>query len=169
MPKIFIAINRIIQELIRSFQNMVHENKGINIFPFATSFFKNAGDFEYYIREVLPDILTVEHAQLRKPQFIAFAYQGDHSLWGYAEIESWRSPHDEAEAVVGMEWGGSKFRRLYKIKRCSLREFKKHVPYRFLRDLGFETSSIVYAPKISMEIFNQVLKKAEGEINRCIR
>ena len=148
---------------------MVHENRRINIFPFTMSFFKNVSDFEYYFREVLPDILTIEHTQLRKPHLIVFAYQGDHSLWGYAEIGGWKASSSKAEADVGIEWGGSKFRRLYKIKPCSLREFKKHVSYRFLHDLGFDTSDIIYAPKISTEIFNQALKKAEGEINRCIR
>lgn len=147
---------------------MGHEDSRINIFPFTTSFFKNASDFEYYLREVLPDILTVEHTQLRKPNSMVFAYQGDHSLWGYAEIEDWKDA-DEAEADVGIEWGGSTFRRLYKIKACSLREFEKHIPYAFLLSLGFDTSSIVYAPKMSVEIFNQVLRKGEGEINRCVR
>lgn len=144
------------------------ENKKINIFPFTTSFFKNASYFENYIRETLPDILTVEHTQVRKPDFMVFAYQGDYSLWGYAEIESWKDP-GEAEAAVGIEWGGGKFRRLYKIKPCSLKEFKKHVPYIFLLGLGFDTSSIIYAPEISVEAFNQVLRRAEGKIKRCIR
>lgn len=147
---------------------MSQETKRINIFPFTTSFFKNTSDFEYYFRDWLLDNLTVEHTQLRKPDFMVFAYQGDHSLWGYAEIESWKDPH-EHEADDGIEWGGGKFRRLYKVKPCSLKEFKKHVPYVFLLDIGFDTSSIVYAPQISMEIFNQVLRKAEGEINRCTR
>ena len=147
---------------------MGQENKRIHIFPFTTSFFINASYFENYIRETLPNILTVEHTQLRKPDLMVFAYQGDHSLWGYAEIEGWKDP-SEAEAAVGIEWGGRKFRRLYKIKPCSLKEFKKHVPYTFLLGLGFKTSSIVYAPEISVKIFNQVLRRAEGEINRCIR
>jgi len=119
------------------------------------------------ILETLPDILTVEHTQLRKPDLMVFAYQGDHSLWGYAEIESWKDP-SETEAAVGIEWGEGKFRRLYKIKPCSLKEFKKHVPYAFLFGLGCDTRSIVYAPKISVEIFNHLLRKAEGEINCCI-
>jgi hypothetical protein len=148
---------------------MASENRGINIFPFNTTFFENASYFGHYIREVLPDILDIEHTVFRTPRIIVFAYQGDQSLWGYAEIESWESPRSETEADVGIEWGGSKFRRLYKIKSCSLREFKEHVPYSFLRDFGFETRSIIYAPKIPEEIFNQVLKKAEGEINLCTR
>lgn len=151
----------------RKASTLGQKNKRINIFPFSTSFFKNASDFEYYIREILPDILTVEHTQLRKPDLMVFAYQGERSLWGYAEIEGWEVPR-EGQATVGIEWGGGKFRRLYEIKPCSLKEFKKHVPYIFLRGLGFDTSSIVYAPKISVEIFNRVLRKAEGEINRCI-
>jgi len=143
------------------------EKKRINIFPFTTSFFENVSDFEHYVREILPDILTVEHTQVRKPDLMVFAYQGDHSLWGYAEIEGWKDPN-ETEAAVGIEWGGGKFRRLYKIKPCSLKEFKKHIPYAFLLSLGLDTTSIVYAPVISVEIFNQLLKEAEGEINLCI-
>ena len=147
---------------------MVQENKRINIFPFTTSFFEDIGfRFENYIRETVPEFLTVEHTQLRKPDIMVFAYQGDQSLWGYAEIESWEDSSPEL-AKEGIEWGGAKFRRVYKVKPCSIKEFKKHVPYMFLLSVGFNTRSIVYAPQISMEIFNYVLRKAEGEINRCI-
>ena len=147
---------------------MSEDNERITIFPFTTRYFEDVKKFEYYIREVLPDILTIEHTQLRKPHIIIFAYQGDHCLWGYAEIESWKSPSTEAEADVGREWGGSRFRRLYKIKPCSIREFKKHIPYSFLSNCGFNTSNIKYAPELSVAIFNQIIKEAEGETNCCI-
>jgi hypothetical protein len=147
---------------------MMSEDVRISIFPFTVSYFENTNYFEHYLRETLPDILTIEHTQLRKPNIIIFAYQGDKNLWGYAEIENWESPPSEAEAEVGVEWGGSKFRRLYKIKHCSIREFKKHVSYTFLRGFGFETRNIIYAPSISIELFNQVKDMADGEINLCL-
>lgn len=147
---------------------MINENVRINIFPFTVNYFKNTNYFEHYLRETLPDILTIEHTQLRKPNIIIFAYQGDKNLWGYAEIENWESPPSEKQAEVGVEWGGSKFRRLYKIKRCSIREFKKHVSYTFLQGFGFETRNIIYAPSISIEHFNQVKDMADGEINLCL-
>jgi hypothetical protein len=68
---------------------MMDGNGRINIFPFTVSYFEKTSAFEYYIRQILPDILTIEHTMLRKPHTIIFAYQGDHSLWGYAEIENW--------------------------------------------------------------------------------
>jgi hypothetical protein len=146
---------------------MAQVKKRINIFPFTTSFFENINIFKDYIREILPKLLIVEHTQLRKPDIILFAYQGDHCLWGYAEIESWQQPPPHW-AEEGIEWGGAKFRRVYKVKPCSIREFKKHVPYTFLLNLGFDTRTIIYAPQISIETFNQILRKAEGEINRCL-
>ena len=99
---------------------------------------------------------------------MVFAYQGDHSLWGYVEIEGWRNPN-EKEADIGMEWGGAKFRRLYKIKQCSIREFKKHIPYEFLYSFDFKAIGFVRAAGISSDVFNQLLIKAEGEINCCAR
>lgn len=143
------------------------ENKIINIFPFTKRFFKNVSYFESYIRETVPESLIVEHTHLRKPNIIVFAYQGDHCLWGYAEVEGWEDPSPQV-AEEGVEWGGARFRRVYKIKPCSIKEFRKHVPYTFLLTLGFNTKSIIYAPKISMEIFNHILRRAEGEINLCI-
>jgi len=143
---------------------LAQENRRINIFPFTSSFFKDAIYFERYIRETLPKNFTVEHTQLRKPDIMVFAYQGDHSFWGFAEVEGWTDPAPE-EVAEGREWGGTIFRRVYKIKPCSIKEFAKHVPY-FVLD--FNPRSIVYAPKISVEIFNQLLRKAEGQINCCI-
>jgi len=95
---------------------MAQENRRINIFPFTMSFFKNISDFEEYIREELPEDLTVMHTQLRKPDIMVFAYQGDHSLWGYAEIEGWEYP---SEVVAEeKECRRVEFKRVYKIKPC---------------------------------------------------
>ena len=142
------------------------KNNEINIFPFSKNFFKDTNNFKRFLGVELPESLKVEHTQLRKPNLMIFAYQGDHSLWGYAEIEGWRNP-DGREVMEGSEWAGKNWRRVYLIKPCSLREFKRHVPYIYLASLGFDTTSIVYAPRISAETFDKLLEKAEGEINLC--
>ena len=113
---------------------MGQENKRINIFPFTMSFFKDAGYFENYIRETLPDILTVEHTQLRKPDLMVFAYQGDHSLWGYAEIEGWKDP-SETEAAVGIEWEGENLEGSTRLNRAHLKSSKNMFPMYSCLDL----------------------------------
>lgn len=112
--------------------------------------------------------MIVAHSYLRTPEVIVFAYQGDRCLWGYAEVEGWKAPPDDNWIISGEEWGGAKWRRLYMVRPCSIREFTNHVSYPVLRDkIGFDTRAISFAPGISNKVFQELLRESMGVINLC--